>query len=124
MVQFTDRELDIMTVLWERGPSTVAEVQQALPDELAYTTVLTLLKVLEDKGHVVHTEEGKAHRFRPLVRRDDASASAIQRVKDRLFSGSAELLLTHLVEGDQLSVEELARLRDLLDRRLAEEEDA
>ena len=122
MVQFTDRELDIMTVLWERGPSTVAEVQQALPAELAYTTVLTLLKVLEDKGHVSHTEEGKAHRFRPLVRREEASTSAIERVKNRLFSGSAELLLTHLVEGDQLSVEELERLRDLLDRRLAEEE--
>ena len=122
MVQFTDRELDIMTVLWERGPSTVAEVQQALPAELAYTTVLTLLKVLEDKGHVAHTEEGKAHRFRPLVRREEASTSAIERVKNRLFSGSAELLLTHLVEGDQLSVEELERLRDLLDRRLAEEE--
>jgi predicted transcriptional regulator len=122
MVQFTDRELDIMTVLWDRGPSTVAEVQKALPDELAYTTVLTLLKVLEDKGHVAHVEEGKAHRFRPLVARDAASTSAIERVKDRLFSGSAELLLTHLVEGDQLSVEELERLRALLDRRLAEED--
>ena len=121
MVQFTDRELDIMTVLWERGPSTVAEVQKALPDELAYTTVLTLLKVLEDKGHVTHVEEGKAHRFTPLVAREDASASAIERVKDRLFDGSAELLLTHLVEGDELTIEELERLRALLDRRLREE---
>ena len=122
MVQFTDRELDIMTVLWERGPSTVAEVQKALTDELAYTTVLTLLKVLEEKGHVSHVEEGKAHRFTPLVAREDASTSAIERVKDRLFSGSAELLLTHLVEADQLTVEELERLRELLDRRLAEED--
>jgi BlaI family transcriptional regulator, penicillinase repressor len=122
MVQFTDRELDLMRVLWERGPSTVAEVQKALPDDLAYTTVLTLLKVLEDKGHVAHTEEGKAHRFHPLVARDAASASAIERVKDQLFSGSVELLLTHLVQGDELTVEELERLRDLLDRRLAEED--
>jgi BlaI family penicillinase repressor len=122
MVQFTDRELDIMRVLWEKGPSTVAEVQKALPDALAYTTVLTLLRVLEDKGHVAHTEEGKAHRFHPLVARDAASASAIDRVKHQLFSGSVELLLTHLVEGDELTVEELERLRELLDRRLAEED--
>ena len=123
MVQFTDRELDVMTVLWDRGPSTVAEVQKALADPLAYTTVLTLLRVLEEKGHVAHVEEGKAHRFRPLVEREEASASAIERVRDRLFSGSVELLLTHLVEGEQLSVDELERLRDLLDRRLAEEDE-
>jgi BlaI family transcriptional regulator, penicillinase repressor len=123
MVQFTDRELDIMRVLWDRGPSTVAEVQKALSDPLAYTTVLTLLRVLEGKGHISHTEEGKAHRFAPLVERDEAGTSAIGRVRDQLFSGSVELLLTHLVEGDQLSVGELERLRDLLDRRLAEEED-
>jgi BlaI family penicillinase repressor len=122
MVQFTDRELDIMTVLWDRGPSTVAEVQKALPDRLAYTTVLTLLRVLEEKGHVSHTEEGKAHRFTPLVARDQAGTSAIEHVRDRLFSGSVELLLTHMVEDEQLSVEELERLRDLLDRRLAEED--
>ena len=70
MVQFTDRELDVMTVLWERGPSTVAEVQAALADRLAYTTVLTILRLLEEKGHVGHAEEGRAHRFHPLVERD------------------------------------------------------
>ena len=122
MVQFTDRELDVMAVLWDSGPSTVAEVQKALADPLAYTTVLTMLRVLEEKGHVGHTEEGKAHRFHARVERDAAGASAVERLKERLFSGSAELLLTHLVEGDQLSVEELARLRALLDRRLAEED--
>jgi BlaI family transcriptional regulator, penicillinase repressor len=122
MVQFTDRELDIMRVLWESGPSTVAEVQKALSDPLAYTTVLTLLRLLEEKGHVAHTEEGKAHRFHPLVEREEASTSAISRVKDQLFSGSVELLLTHLVEGDELTVEELERLRDLLDRRLQEDD--
>ena len=61
---FTDRELDIMAILWERGPSTVAEVRERLSDELAHNTVLTVLRVLEDKGYVSHTEEGKAHRFR------------------------------------------------------------
>jgi predicted transcriptional regulator len=122
MVQFTDRELDVMTVLWERGPSTVAEVRTALADRLAHTTVLTMLRVLEEKGHVEHVEEGKAHRYRPRVERSEAGEHALQRVRDRLFSGSAELLLTHLVEGDELTSEELERLRDLLDRRLQEED--
>jgi BlaI family transcriptional regulator, penicillinase repressor len=122
LVQFTDRELDIMTVLWERGPSTVAEVQKALDDPLAYTTVLTLLRVLEEKGHIAHVEEGRAHRFLPLVDRERASGSALRRIKERLFEGSAELLLARLVDDESLSPEEIERLRDLLDRRLAEEE--
>ena len=120
-IQFTDRELDIMTVLWDRGPSTVAEVRDTLSDDLAYTTVLTLLRVLEEKGHVTHTEEGRAHRFRPLVARDEAGTSALRRLKDRLFSGSPELLLTRLVDDATLSVDDLERLRDLLERRLDEE---
>lgn len=120
--QFTDRELDIMTVLWDHGPSTVAEVQKALSDRLAYTTVLTLLRVLEEKGHVDHAEEGRAHRFRALVDREEASVSALRRLTNRLFSGSPELLLTHLVDDGELSAEELGRMRDLLERRLAEEE--
>ena len=61
-VTFTDRELDVMGVLWERGPSTVTEVREGLADELAYTTVLTVLRVLEEKGHVGHEEEGRAPR--------------------------------------------------------------
>ncbi len=122
MPHFTDRELDVMTVLWEQGPSTVAEVQGALEDRLAYTTVLTVLRLLEDKGHVGHNEEGRAHRFHPLVERDHASKSALRRLTDRLFSGSPELLLTRLVEDETLSPEELERMRELLDRRLSEED--
>ena len=122
MVQFTDREVDVMTVLWEHGPSTVAEVQAALADRLAYTTVLTVLRLLEEKGHIGHSEEGRAHRFHPLVEREHASKSALRRLTDRLFSGSPELLLTRLVEDEQLTPEELERMRELLDRRLAEED--
>jgi predicted transcriptional regulator len=122
MVQFTDRELDVMTVLWDRGPSTVTEVQTELADRLAYTTVLTVLRLLEEKGHVGHSEEGRAHRFHPLVERAHASKSALRRLTNRLFSGSPELLLTRLVEDDKLSAEELERMRELLDRRLAEED--
>jgi predicted transcriptional regulator len=122
MVQFTDRELDVMTVLWEQGPSTVAEVQAALADRLAYTTVLTVLRLLEEKGHVGHSEEGRAHRFHSLVEREHASKSALRRLTERLFSGSPELLLTRLVEDEKLTPGELERMRELLDRRLAEED--
>ena len=121
-IRFTPRELDIMSVLWERGPSTVAEVQESLRDELAYTTVLTLLRVLEEKGHVSHTSEGRAHRYAPLVERQAAGRSALRRVTERLFGGSPELLLTRLVEDGDLTEEELRRMRDLLQRRLGGEE--
>ena len=110
-----------MSVLWERGPSTVSEVQESLPDELAYTTVLTVLRVLEEKGHVAHTSEGRAHRYAPLVERQAAGKSALRRIKDRLFSGSPEMLLTRLVEDGNVTDEELRRMRDLLERRLGEE---
>ncbi len=117
-VQFTARELDVMGVLWDRGPSTVSEVRAALSDDLAYTTVLTILRVLSDKGHVSHTPEGRAHRFTPLVAKSAAGASALRRITDRLFSGSPELLLTHLVDDEALSDQDLRRMRDLLARRL------
>jgi BlaI family transcriptional regulator, penicillinase repressor len=121
-VRFTERELDLMNVLWDRGPSTVSEVREALEDDLAYTTVLTVLRVLEEKGHVTHAAEGRAHRYRALVDREAAAGSALRRVKDHLFSGSSELLLTRLVEDHPMSGDELRRLKDLLDRRLAEED--
>ena len=117
-ITFTDRELDIMGVLWERGPSTVAEVREALADELAYTTVLTVLRVLEDKGHVGHQEEGRAHRYFPRVERSEAGQSALRRLTRKVFRGSPELLLTHLVSDRQLSAEDLRRMRELLDQRL------
>jgi BlaI family penicillinase repressor len=120
-VQFTDRELDIMSVLWELGSGTVAEVQERLPDELAYTTVLTMLRILEDKGHVMHREEGRAYRYIPLVARDVAGASALRRVMRKIFRGSPELLLTQLVADKDMTEEDLERMRRLLDERLGEE---
>ena len=121
-VHFTDRELDIMAVLWERGPSTVAEVRAALTDDLAYTTVLTMLRLLESKGHIAHTEEGRAHRYHPLVEREYAGESALRRLTRKLFTGSPEMLLTQLVSDRRLSEEDLRRMRALLDRRIDEEE--
>jgi BlaI family penicillinase repressor len=118
MPRFTDRELDVMAVLWERGDATVAEVQSRLPDALAYTTVLTVLRTLEEKGHVGHREEGRAYRYHPLVEREAAGASALGRLVDRVFGGSPELLLTQLVAERDLSEAELERMRRLLDEKL------
>lgn len=117
---FTDRELDVMAILWERGPSTVAEVRTRLSDELAHNTVLTVLTVLETKGYVSHTEEGKAHRFRARVKRDVVGATAATRVVEKLFGGSTERLLTHLVTERSVTADELRRLRRLLDEKLRE----
>lgn len=119
-IVFTERELDVMTVLWEHGPSTVAEVQERLGDPLAYTTVLTILRTLEEKGRVDHEEEGRAYRYHPLVEKDTAQDSALERLTRKLFSGSTTLLLTHLVSERDLSEEELHRLRGLLEERLGD----
>jgi predicted transcriptional regulator len=117
-ISFTDRELDVMAILWERGSATVTEVRERLPDELAYTTVLTVLRTLEEKGHVGHRGEGKAHRYFPLVERRVAGRSALARLIDTVFNGSPELLLTQLVTERELTEEQLKRLRRLMDARL------
>jgi predicted transcriptional regulator len=118
MVTLTHREFDVMAVLWSLGSATVAEVRDRLDDDLAYTTVLTVLRTLEDKGHVRHVEEGKAHRYTPVIAEQDARRGALAQVVDRVFGGSAELLLTHLVAERNLSREELERLRALMDEHL------
>lgn len=120
---FTDRELDVMAVLWEHGPATVAEVQHRLADELAYTTVLTILRTLEEKGHVRHEEEGRAYRYFPLVDQKAAGASAVRRLVRKVFGGSPELLLTQLVSERNLSAEQLERMRRLLEDRLDAKEE-
>jgi len=118
--RFTSRELDVMSVLWREGTGTVAEVRERLTDELAYTTVLWVLQTLEEKGYVRHEREGRAHRYIPLVESEAAGASALDRIVDKVFHGSAEMLLAQLVTERDLPPAELQRMRDLLDRRIAE----
>jgi predicted transcriptional regulator len=122
-VSFTDRELDVMAVLWQLGPSTVAEVREHLDDPLAYTTVLTVLRTLEAKGYVGHEEEGKAHRYRALVARERAGETALGQVLDKIFGGSREMLLANLVRERGIDPAELRRLRKVLDARLGGRED-
>ena len=117
-----ERELELMQVLWERGSATAAEVQGAIPDDLAYTTVLTILRRLEAKGYIRREEEGRAHRYFPAVGAQQARESALQRLTRALFDGSTEMVLSYLVSDRKLSEADLRRLRDLVDRRLPEEE--
>lgn len=114
-ILLTDREADVMQVLWEHGPSLVAEVRTHLSDELAYTTVLTILRTLEAKGYVGHEEEGRGHRYFAAVQQQAARKSALRHLTGKLFEGSSELLLTHLVSDRRLSAQQLGRLREILD---------
>ena len=119
-ISFTERELDVMGVLWDLGSGTVSEVRERLADPLAYTTVLSVLRTLEEKGFVGHEEEGKAHRYFPRVEQEAASRSALGRVVRKLFRGSPEQLVAQLVSDRSLSNAGLRRIRALLDRQLRE----
>jgi len=113
-ISLTNREADVMQVLWEHGPSVVAEVQKRLADELAYTTVLTILRTLEAKGYAGHEEEGRVHRYFAAVKQQAAQKSALQHLTRKLYKGSAELLFMHLVSDQKLSPEQVRRMRKLL----------
>jgi BlaI family penicillinase repressor len=123
-ISFTARELDVMAVLWEKGSGTVAEVREALSEDFAYTTVLSVLRTLEEKGYVTHTTEGKAHRYSPAVEPDIAGRSALTRILDTMFAGSPELLLTQLVSDRRLDKRKLRQLRALLDARLGDNKES
>jgi predicted transcriptional regulator len=112
---FTDRELDIMSILWRQGGATVAEVRDLLPDSLAYTSVLSALQTLEEKGYVGHDTEGRAYRYYPMVAVEEAGESALGRVLDKIFHGSAESLLAQLVSDRTIPPDELKRMRQMLE---------
>jgi predicted transcriptional regulator len=116
-IVLADREAELMEVLWDHGPSTVAEVKERVPDDLAYTTVLTILRTLETKGYVTHDSEGKAHRYSALIERDAARRSALQAMAEKFFKGSTAGLLTHLVADEKLKPADIRRLRALLAQR-------
>ncbi len=111
----TERELDIMSILWREGSGTVAEVRERLDDELGYTSVLKILQILEEKGFVTHESEGRAYRYLPLVASEEAGRSALGRIVNKIFHGSAELTLARLVSDRAIPADEVARMRKLLD---------
>jgi len=113
-ISFTDREADVMQVLWDDGPSVVSDVQKRLSDKLAYTTVLTVLRTLEAKGYVGHEEEGRQHRYFASVQRQAAQKSALNHLLSKLFKDSSELLFARLVSDQKLSPEQIRQMRRLL----------
>jgi predicted transcriptional regulator len=113
----TDVELKLMEVLWVKGTATVAEVVESLAKSSkgsppAYSTVLTMLRILESKGHVRHTKQGRAFVYRPMSARDQAEETAIRLLLRRFFKNSPELLVLNLIERKQISATELERLRE------------
>jgi predicted transcriptional regulator len=113
----TDGEARLMNVLWERKSATVADVVAALPRKppVAYNTVQTLLRILEDKGYVEHEKIGRAFSYRPLIDRQDARRSAIGHLVARLFNDSPRLLLLNLLEDERIDGTELRQFKRLIE---------
>lgn len=115
----TEAELRLMDVIWEKGECTVSEVADALPHELglAYNTVLTTLRILEEKGYLRHTkpDDSRAFVYRAVVGHQEASRNAVRYLLSRFFRNSPELLVLNLLEDEELSRKELRRIRALLE---------
>jgi predicted transcriptional regulator len=120
-IHFPPRELAVMSILWRNGSATVTEMREALDEKLAYTSVLSALQTLEDKGYVRHEPEGRAYRYFARVEADRAGGSALSRIKESIFQGSAERMFAQMVSDKKLSRRELERMRRLLADRLKEE---
>lgn len=113
----TEGELRIMEALWRLERGTVAEVSEAMPPPpIAYNTVLTTLRILEQKGHVAHEEAGRAYVYYPLIAREAAAQSAVKQVVSKFFGNNAGELALRLIENERPSDEELARLRSLIEK--------
>jgi predicted transcriptional regulator len=116
-ITLTDREADVMQVIWDRGPCVVSDVQSQLSDKLAYTTVQTVLRTLESKGYVGHKERGRQHHYFATVARSAAQQSALKHLLGKLFRNSSELLFAYLVSGQKLNPEQVRRMRKLLESK-------
>ena len=113
----TEAELRLMEVLWEKGPGTVQQVLEGIPENLplAYNSVLTTIRILEKKGYVRHVKDGRAHVYTPLVERQEATRSEIRRLVNRFFGNSHELLVLNILEDRSVDARELKRLRKMLE---------
>ena len=114
----TEAELRIMNVLWDKGPATVHEVLQALPSKpnLAYNSVLTIIRILETKGYVKHVKDKRAHIYLPKIDREDATRFEVRHLVSRFFGNSPQRLLLNILEESSIDAEELVRVRELLER--------
>jgi BlaI family transcriptional regulator, penicillinase repressor len=112
----TEAELRLMDVLWQRGSATVQEVLDSLPADqpLAYNSVLTTIRILEKKGYLGHTKDGRAYVYKPIVERQDATRSEVRHLINRFFKDSHEMLVLNILEDESIDADELRRLRGLL----------
>jgi predicted transcriptional regulator len=113
----TEAELRLMKILWRRGESAVNDLVAAMPDgeTLAYNSVLTTIRILEQKGYVEHRQEGRAFVYRACVAEEDASRSEMKHLMSRFFGNSRERLLLSLLGDDDISAEELQRLKEAIE---------
>src|SRR5262245_58897160 len=116
---FTDKELEIMRVIWERGEATAKEIQEVLPGERHYNSVLTIIRVLERKGHLTHRAEGKAHIYRARQQPEKSRSKVLGHLIKQVFGGSAASLVLHLVETGDLTEEDLGEIREQMAARAA-----
>ena len=113
----TEVELELMDVLWTKGSATVGEIVEALPEErLAYSSVLTMMRILEQKGYVTHEKESRAFIYRPLVDRQQAQKNVLGYLLKRFFNNSPELLVVNLLEHEEVGSNEIKRLKRLIEK--------
>lgn len=113
----TEAELRLMDVLWKKEAATVRDVVAALPgnEPLAYSTVLTTLRILERKGYVSHEKEGRAYVYQPVVGREDARRSVVRYMMSRFFNNSPEALMLNILENETVDGDVLDRLKRMVD---------
>jgi predicted transcriptional regulator len=118
----TEAELRLMKILWRRGESAVTDLVAALPESepLAYNSVLTTIRILEQKGYVEHRQEGRAFMYWPCVAEDEAGRTEVRNVLGRFFGNSREQLVLSLLGDEEISAEELERLKDAIRSASAE----
>lgn len=112
----TEAELRVMLAVWEEGEATVNDVVEAMPpdDRPAYNTVLTIMRILEQKGYLQHTKQGRAHVYRPIVSRGQARSQVVRHMVRSFFNDSPELLVLSILENEKLTPEELERLKQMI----------
>jgi predicted transcriptional regulator len=118
--QLTDVELELMQIVWRLGECSIRDVFEALPKgrDLAYTTVATMMKILEQKGAVTSQKKDRTITVKPRIERSDYEAASLKHLNERVFEGNATSMVTRLLNDSELTVDELRALRKLLDERL------
>jgi predicted transcriptional regulator len=122
--QLSRRERQIMEIVYELGRATAVEVRERMPDPPSYSAVRAMLRILEDKGHIIHEQDGPRYIFLPIVPREEASETALRRLVRTFFGGSPEGAMAALLDldGDRLDEDALQRLAEMIDEARREEE--